>query len=173
MEEKSALIVIDMLNDFISPGAPLEVPSGREIVPAVKKLLEGARRDGAPVVYVCDAHDPDDPEFKVWPPHAVAGTPGAEVVEELAPKPGERVVTKTTYSGFHETELEEVLRELKVGHLVLTGVVTNICILYTAADALMRGYKVTVPPECVAGLDEEDHAFALRQIDEVLKPFQG
>lgn len=173
MAERSALIVIDMLNDFIAPGAPLEVPAGRGIIPAIKKRLEEARREGTPVVFVCDAHAPDDAEFGVWPPHAVAGTPGAEVVEELSPLPGERIVSKTTYSGFHSTELEEVLRELKVGHLVITGVVTNICILYTAADALMRGYRVTVPPDCVAGLNEEDHAFALRQIEEVLKPSQG
>lgn len=172
MKEGTALVVIDMLNDFIAPGAPLEVPAGRDIVPAIRKRLQEARSRGVPVVYVCDAHDPEDPEFRVWPPHAVAGTPGAQVVGDLAPREGERVVTKTSYSGFFETELYEVLRELGAGHLVLTGVVTNICILYTAADALMRGYRVTVPPDCVAGLNEEDHAFALRQIEEVLKPAQ-
>lgn len=173
MAERSALIVIDMLNDFIAPGAPLEVPAGRSIVPAIKKRLEKSRRDGTPVVFVCDAHSPDDPEFRVWPPHAVAGTWGAEVVGELAPQAGERIVTKTAYSGFHGTDLEEVLRELEVSHLVLTGVVTNICVLYTAADALMRGFRVTVPEDSVAGLNEEDHAFALRQIGEVLKPAQS
>lgn len=173
MTEHTALIIIDMLNDFIAPGAPLEVPAGRQIVPAIKNRLEEARGKGVPVIYLCDAHAPDDPEFRVWPPHAVAGTAGALVVDDLAPGEGERVVAKTTYSGFFNTELEELLRELGADHLVLTGVVTNICILYTAVDALMRGFRVSVPPDCVAGLNEEDHAFALRQLSEVLKPAQG
>ena len=170
MVHRTALIIIDMLEDFLAPGAPLEVPAGREIVPAIGRRLDEARSRGTPVVYVCDAHAPDDKEFSVWPPHAIPGTPGARVVNALAPREGERVVTKTSYSGFYNTELDEVLRGLDVNHLVITGVVTNICILYTAADALMRGYRVTVPPDCVAGLNEEDHAFALRQITEVLKP---
>lgn len=170
---KEALLIIDMLNDFIAPGAPLEVPEGRRIVPAIRKRLEEARDRGTPVVYLCDAHDKDDPEFRVWPPHAVRDTPGAQVVGELAPREGEHVVRKTTYSGFYGTELEEVLQGLGSEHLVVTGVVTNICVLYTAADALMRGYEVTVPPDCVAALNEEDHAFALRQMEEVLKPYQG
>ncbi len=173
MEEQTALIIIYMLEDFIAPGAPLEVPAGRGIVPVLAKRLEEARASGTPVIYVCDAHQPDDPEFSVWPPHAVRGTPGAQVVEPLAPREGELVITKTTYSGFYGTELEDALRELGVSHLVLTGVVTNICVLYTAVDALMRGYRVTVPPDCVAGLNDEDHAFALRQMEEVLKPAQA
>lgn len=173
MPEQTAVLVIDMLEDFIAPGAPLEVPAGRKIVPALAERLERARAEGTPVIYVCDAHAPDDPEFAVWPPHAIQGTEGAQVVGDLAPRPGERIVTKTSYSGFYETELEAELRSLGVDHLILTGVVTNICVLYTAADALMRGFTVTVPPDCVAGLNEEDHAFALRQTTDVLKPAQG
>lgn len=167
---KQALLVIDMLNDFVLEGAPLEVPATRTVLPVLRSRLEQARQAGTPVIYVCDAHAPDDREFSRmgWPPHAVRGTEGAHVVSDLAPQPGEEVVEKTTYSGFHETRLAEVLSKFAVDELILTGCVTNICILYTAADAVMRGYRVTVPLDCIAALDPREGEFALRQMTEVL-----
>ncbi|HKK01050.1 MAG TPA: isochorismatase family cysteine hydrolase [Desulfuromonadales bacterium] len=164
------LLVIDMLNDFVLPGAPLEVPATRSILPALQRRLEAAREAGTPVVFVCDAHVPDDPEFSRmnWPPHAVRGSSGARVVDELAPRAKEPVIAKTTYSGFFGTELEATLRKLKAEDVVLTGCVTNICILYTAADAAMRGYRVRVPVDAVASLDEAEGAFALTQMEKVL-----
>lgn len=169
MTDRTALIICDMLEDFTAPGAPLEVPDARAIVPAIRERLEQARRDGTPVIYINDAHAPDDSEFSIWPPHAVADSPGAQVIEELAPGPGEHVITKTRYSGFYDTKLDATLQDLGVNHIVLAGVVSNICIMYTAVDAHQRGYRVSVPPDCVAGLDPDDHAFALRQITDVLK----
>ena len=167
---KRALVVIDMLNDFVRPGAPLEVPRARAILPALRARLVAARREGIPVIHVCDAHRPDDREFERmgWPPHAVAGTRGAEVVAELAPLPGEPRVLKQTYSGFFGTELETLLLSLEVDELVLTGCVTNICILYTAADAVMRGFRVRVHLDSVADLDPAEGEFALRQMERVL-----
>jgi len=167
---KSALLIIDMLNDFVLQGAPLEVPETRTILPEVKKRLDEARRAGWPVIFICDAHAPDDSEFSRmgWPPHAVAGTAGAQVVAELTPAPDEWLVTKTAYSGFFGTDLDKVLRHLRVEELVLTGCVSNICVLYTAADAVMRGYRVTVPAGCVASISEEEGAFAFSQMKSVL-----
>jgi nicotinamidase-related amidase len=167
---KEALLISDMLNDFVREGAPLEVPAARQILPALQKRLAAARANGVPVIYVCDAHRPDDPEFSRmgWPPHAVKGTRGAEVLAELAPLETDPVVEKTTYSGFHHTGLEGILQALGVERLVLTGVVTNICILYIAYDAVIRGYQVTVPTDCVAPLDPVDGEFALRQMEQVL-----
>ena len=170
---KKALLVIDMLNDFVLPGAPLEVPGARTIIPSIKREFDKARREGTPVVYLCDQHEAGDPEFRVWSPHAVKGTEGAEVVSELKPQPGDYIIPKTSYSGFFETELDSLLRKLGVDELILTGVVTNICVLYTGADALMRGYRVVVSENQVAALNEEDHRFALRQLREVLKPKMG
>lgn len=169
----AAWLVIDLLNDFVQPGAPLEVPGARDVVSRLAGRLAEARRRGAPVIYVCDAHQEQDPEFTVWPRHAVRGTRGAQVVDAVAPTPGDRVVLKATYSGFYGTELEPTLRGLGVRELIVTGVCTEICVLYTAVDALMRGYQVTVPPDCVAGLTPEGHRFALHQLTDVLKPAQG
>ncbi len=165
-----AVLVIDMLNDFVLRGAPLEVPDTRKIVPALRRRLARARRDGELVVYVCDAHRKDDREFARmgWPPHAVEGTPGAAVVAALAPEPGDRVVEKRTYFGFHKTALDAVLRDKGIRELLLAGCVTNICILYIAAEAAVRGYDVTVDERYVAGLSRKDHLFALDQMEAVL-----
>jgi len=167
---KEALLVIDMLNDFVLPGAPLEVPSARRIIAPLKARIARARKKGIPVMYLCDAHRKDDPEFirMGWPPHAIAGSAGAQVVSELMPLPRDAVVRKRSYSGFFETSLERQLRCRGVIKLTVTGCVTNICVLYTAADAVQRGYGVTVYRNCVASLNARDHEFALRQMQEVL-----
>jgi nicotinamidase/pyrazinamidase len=168
--EKRALLVVDMLNDFVLPGAPLEVPSTRAILPSLRRRIAKARREGEFVVYLCDSHRKRDPEFARmgWPPHAVEGTPGAAVVPAISPVPGDVVVEKRSYSGFHGTSLDAVLRRKGVRELTIAGCVTNICILYTAADAAMRGYPVTVDERYVAGLPGRDHDFALGQMERVL-----
>lgn len=166
---ETALIIIDMLNDFVLPGAPLEVPSTREIIPAIKREISAARAEGMPVIYVCDAHAADDREFAAWPPHAVKGSRGARVVDALKPQEGDIIVEKPTYSAFYRTDLENILNNRGIKTLVITGCVTNICILYTAYEAVVRGYKVTVPRDCSAGLDKSDHDFAFRQMGKVLK----
>ncbi|MFQ5862041.1 MAG: cysteine hydrolase family protein [Candidatus Brocadiales bacterium] len=165
-----ALLVIDMLNDFVVKGAPLEVPRARGIVGNIRRELNKARRNNIPVIYCCDSHLRNDREFEVWPPHAIRGTRGAEIIDELKPREGDLVIHKRTYSGFYRTSLGRRLKRLGIRHLILTGVLTNICILYTAADAYMRGYEVSVPEDCVAALRAEDHRIALRQIREILKP---
>jgi nicotinamidase-related amidase len=165
-----ALVIIDMLNDFVRSGAPLEVPGAGKILKPLEKRLKRARKKGVPVLFVCDAHAPDDPEFSKmgWPAHAVRGTEGARIVDELTPESNEPVIEKTTYSGFFRTDLDATLKRLGVDHLVLTGCVTNICIQYTAADAVMHGYRVTVPEECVADLDPDQGRHALEQMEHVL-----
>ncbi len=165
----TALLVIDMLNDFILDDAPLQVPGGKDIIPCIAKQIEKAREQGIPILYPCDAHAEDDAEFKIWPPHAVKGTKGAEVVDELRPAPSDIVIPKTRYNSFYKTDLDQRLGSLRVDKLIVTGVVTEICILYTAADAIMRGYEVEVPDGCTMSLNDEDGRFALRQIREVLQ----
>jgi len=170
LKNREALLVIDMLNDFVLPGAPLEVPDARAIIPVIRKQGETARRAGDPVVYVCDSHEPDDAEFRRfgWPAHAVRGTGGAEIVAELKPAAGDIIVPKNTYSGFYGTTLDAALKRLGVDSVRLTGDVTHICILFTAADAVLRGYSVTVVENGVAGLAREDHDAALRIMKNVL-----
>ena len=167
---KEALLIIDMLNDFVLPGSPLEVPETRKMINNIKREADAARAAASPVVYVCDTHAPDDKEFRKygWPPHAVKGSKGAEVITELAPLPGDIVIPKTTYSGFFGTDLDATLKRLGVESLRLTGCVTHICILFTASDAVLRDYQVTVVGDGVAGITKEDHDAALRIMRSVM-----
>jgi nicotinamidase/pyrazinamidase len=168
MAEKWALLIVDMLNDFVQEGTPVEVPAAWTIVDHIRIRLQEARSRRMPVIYICDAHAPHDRELATWPAHAVRGTHGAQVIPELAPQAGELVVPKTRYSGFFQTHLEMKLRQREVSGLILTGVATNVCILYTTADAVSRGYQVRVPENCVAALSSEDQAWALKQLRDVL-----
>ncbi|MGI6034586.1 MAG: isochorismatase family cysteine hydrolase [Limnochordia bacterium] len=164
-----ALLVIDMLKDFIEPDGKLTCgPAGAGIVPSVKALLDEFRAKDEPVLFIADRHLPADKEFDMFPEHCLQGSPGGEIIEPLTPREGERIIFKRRYSAFFGTDLDLTLRELGVTELVLVGVCTNICILYTAADARMRGYHVIVFPEAVASFDSKAHTFALGQMKDVL-----
>jgi nicotinamidase/pyrazinamidase len=167
---REALLIIDMLDDFVLKGAPLEVPETRKVLPNIKREIEKARSEDNAVIYICDTHAPDDKEFSKfgWPPHAVKGTKGAEVVDELKPQEGDLVIQKTTYSGFYNTDLDDTLKGLGVESLRLTGCVTHICVMFTASDAVLRDFKVTVVEDSVAGLTKEDHDAAIRIMKNVL-----
>ncbi len=163
-----AVLVVDMLNDFTLDGAPLKVEENKKIIPNIKQLLEKERAQGSAIVYVCDSHAPDDKEFEIWPKHCVEGTKGAEIVDELKPQEGDFIVKKTTYDGFFRTNLDELLRNLGVDYLIIVGCVINICILYTASSAVLRGYKVEIPLNCVSALDEDSRQCAINQFRYVL-----
>jgi nicotinamidase-related amidase len=167
-EQRKALLIVNMLRDFIDPGAPMEVQGARDIIDSIAGEIRYAREKGRPIIFLCDRHEVDDPEFELWPAHAVRDTPGAEVVEALAPQPGDFVIEKSSYSGFFHTELDVLLDELDIDDLLICGVPTNVGVLYTAVDAMMRGIGVIAPETCVAASNADDHRFALRQINEVL-----
>ena len=157
---KPAVVVIDMINDFVT--GVFKNERAEKIIPNVEQLLNFAREKKISVVYVNDAHLPNvDTEFDVWPQHAVAGTWGAQVVDELKPEKGDFVFQKRRYSAFQGTGLDQLLRELKVDTLILTGVVTDICIQHTAADAFFRGYKIIVPEDCVEAINEQTQKASL------------
>jgi len=163
---KPAVVVIDMINDFVT--GIFKNERAEKIIPNVRQLVNFARENKIPVVYVNDAHMPDvDVEFDVWPQHAVAGTLGAQVVDELKPKMSDFVLHKRRYSAFQGTDLDQLLRELKVDTLILTGVVTDICIQHTAADAFFRGYRIIVPVDCVEANDEQTQKTALDYLKRV------
>ncbi len=154
---KKALIIVDMLNDFVRPNGKLYVPKAEEIIPNIKALKQAFKERNLPVIYTNDSHLPGvDAELKLWGEHAVRGTPGAQVVDELKPEEGDFVVTKRRYSAFFGTDLDILLRELGVDEVVLTGVATNVCVLHTAADAFFRGYKVTVVSDGTMAVPAED-----------------
>lgn len=167
---RKALLVVDMLHDYVDEGSPMEMPLARRIVPALQRRIAQARLDGIPVIYINDVHEDDDPDFQVWPRHAVRGTPGAQVIPPLRPRGEELAVDRVSYSGFFETKLEEMLNALGITDLILCGQAADACVMMTGVDALMRGFHVEVPEDSVAGTTEEGKIFALRRLA-LLKPF--
>ncbi len=163
-----ALLIIDMLNDFLETDGALSIGESQEIIQNVSSRVKEWRTDGNPVIYIVDRHLPQDSEFEMFPPHCLAGERGGEIVGELTPQEGDFVIHKRRYSAFFGTDLDLTLRELGVRELELAGVCTQICILYTAADARMLNYDVTVRKDCVASFDEEAHAFALNEMEKTL-----
>jgi len=167
--EKKALLVIDMLNDFVLEGAPLRVPKIEKIIEPIKREISKARSERYQVIYLCDSHEEDDKEFELFPPHAVKNTEGSKIIDDLKPEGSDLIVRKNTFSGFLNTNLDEILKKLSVEKLIVTGDVTNICILYTVADAVMRGYKVDIIKDAIIGIDRKDHNFALEQMKKIFK----
>ncbi|MGB4504306.1 MAG: isochorismatase family cysteine hydrolase [Syntrophaceticus sp.] len=166
---KKALIIIDMLNDFVQEGGALYTgETGRRVIPIIAAVLKRARVEKWPVIYLCDQHTSADSEFEMFPTHCLAGTKGGEICTELAPQSGDIIIPKRRYSGFYGTDLDLTLRELEVDELILTGVCTNICVLYTTADARMHHYKVKVIKDAVASFDEQAHQFALQEMEKTL-----
>ena len=164
----NAVLVVDMLRGFLEEGHPLYAGDKvRHIIPNIRSLLERELAQSSRVFFICDHHEPNDLEFKMVPPHCIAGTAEAEVIPELARYPGE-IITKRRYSGFFGTVLEQKLKELKPEKLIICGVLTNICVMHTTADARNRDYTVEVPVDGVASPDKDAHDFALEHMERVL-----
>jgi len=159
----TALVVIDMQNDFVKEGGSLQVPDAQGTIATIQGLIEQARDSGARVVYSQDTHGEDDPEFAIWPEHAREGTWGWEIVQELAPREGEVVLRKPRYDAFYRTDLEELLEEWNTRTLVICGTVANICVHYTAASAALRWYDVVIPRDATSALERFDLESSLRQ----------
>jgi nicotinamidase-related amidase len=162
--DRTALIVVDMQNDFVDPRGSLCVGAARATVPAVVRVRDFARAHGLPIVYTQDWHRADDPEFALWGPHAVGGTWGAEIVPELAPGPDDLVVQKLRYDAFYGTSLDHELRRRRIASVIVAGTVSNICVLHTAGSAALRWFELIVPVDAVSAITEFDQQAALRQI---------
>jgi len=164
----NVVLVIDMTRGFFEKGCPLYCgDKARRIIPNVQRLLEQELARGSKILFLNDHHDPDDLEFKMFPPHCIAGTPETEVIPELAEYPGE-IIPKKRFSAFYGTSLGERLLQLKAAKIIITGVCTDICVYHTAGDARDRGYEVEIPVDCVATFDEGAHYFALGHMEKVL-----
>ena len=160
---RSALVVVDMQNDFVKEGGSLVVPDAEGTIPRIRVLLDLARESGIRVVFTQDTHNEDDPEWEIWPEHAREGSWGWELVEELAPLADEAVIRKVRYDAFYGTALDHLLRTWDVETLIICGTVANICVHYTAASAALRWYEVVIPRDATSALDPFDLEASLRQ----------
>jgi nicotinamidase-related amidase len=177
-----ALIVVDMLVDFVD-GA-LANPKAQRMIAPLQRLLAHARDSGWVVAFSNDAHHPDDPELKVWGPHAMAGDPGAQVIPALAPTSGEIVSPKRAYGAFDGTDLDALLRARGVHEVVIAGQHTHICVRHSSYGALIRGYDITIASDAVCafeGVNEEEALEYLKMaygakvvtVNELVKDYAG
>jgi nicotinamidase-related amidase len=158
-----ALIIVDMLNDFVD--GKLANPKAHAIIAPLQRLLRNARDEGWVVAFSNDAHEPDDPELRVWGEHAMVGTREAEVIPQLAPREGEIVSPKQVYGAFDFTGLGEQLKERGVDEVVITGQHTHICVRHSSYGALIRGYRITIPRDAVCGFEGVDEEEALAYLE--------
>jgi ureidoacrylate peracid hydrolase len=168
---RTALLVVDMQRGFVEPGQAMEVPPARDTVPVIRGLLEAFRTARLPVVFTAFVYSPSVPLLvgELHPEHrpAAPGAPGgfgrpsscclegdasADVIAALAPRDGEAVVHKRWYDAFAGSELDGVLRAREVTSLVVTGTMTDICVLATVVGAFNREYRVTVVDDAVSTL---------------------
>jgi nicotinamidase/pyrazinamidase len=165
---KKALIIVDMLNDFVDEkGALYCGNTARSIIPFIRERLTNCRSHEDLVIYLQDSHDEDDKEFEKFPKHSVAGTWGSEVIPELTPRTDEKVIPKKRYSGFYGTDLEHVLKSADVDEVEVVGVCTSICVMDTVGGLANRDYKTTVPVKGVADFDPEMHQFSLKRMEKI------
>lgn len=174
---KKALIVVDMIHDFIADDGALTCGKpGQAIVPNIVREINDTIAAGG-TVYLCgDNHEPDDPEFAAWPVHAVKGTRGAEWVapiEEAFKQHADtgriKKVNKTKYDAFFRTELAEELERNETGQVEVAGACTSICVNATVQGATFRGYSVTVKRSCVADFDQQKHELFLDHMAAIYK----
>lgn len=167
----SAVVVIDLANDFVYPGGVIADAGGppyqalaQAVIAPLERLLKAARRAGVTVVYATDAHTPADSELKKWPPHAMRGTKLAEIVPALAPQQGDLVIEKQTYSPFVSSEIDRELRQRGIDRLYITGLHTDCCARHTSADAFQRGYDLVWVTDTLAAFTEEAHKSGLEYL---------
>lgn len=178
---RPALLVIDMQHDFLDQGAPLEAAGGRDIIPAVARTVAAARQAGVPVIFTQEAHRPgrvdsgreadpgtgsayyhqDAAGMMPLPEHCVEGTRGIEIADGVGYQAGDLRIVKRRYSCFLGTDLDLLLRGLAVQTLLLTGVDSNVCVLWTTGDGFQLDYHVRVIEDCTAGTTQEEHEAAL------------
>ena len=165
---RTAMIVVDMQNDFVAPGAPMETPAARAMVPKLAEALKLCRDAGVRVIYTAHVHRRDGCDMGLFddmhPPIAnrdalVDGTPGVDIYPDLAPAPGEHVIKKHRYSGFFGTDLDIILREWGIDTVIISGTTTENCCLSTARDAMFHNYRVVFLSDATATYDYPDRGF--------------
>lgn len=161
--KKYALLIIDMLNEYVSPKGKIYCERASDIIPNILQLKKAVKETGGICIYVNTSHIGDgDPEIQKWGHHAMRGTWGAQVYDEIAPEEDDILVNKRTYDGFYNTELEITLRAFQVTDVIVSGIHTHVCVLQTALGAFYRGFSVTALEDCMTTGYQPNHDTRLR-----------
>lgn len=174
--EKTAVLVIDMIKDFVKEGFPMYFPQGGAIIPPMKAFIDTCRAKGMPVIFTTQTHKLNDADMgfygRLMDPigsHAICreGGEGAEIVEELGMQPSDMLVVKHNYSAFYGTDLDLMLRSMKVTNVVIVGVCTEMCCAATAREAINHGYETAFISDLTATFDYPDLGFGAFSSDDV------
>ena len=167
---RTALLLIDVINALDFPEGPELLEFALPMADRISELKREMRRLGAPVIYVNDNFGRWRSDFRAYVDHCLEhDVLGKPIVEKLRPEKEDYFVMKPKHSGFYSTTLDTLLEYLGVETIIMTGVASNICVLFTANDAYMRDYKLVIPRDCVAANSREENEHALRQMADVLK----
>ena len=171
---RPALLIIDMQNDFVLEGKPLRVAGAAAVLPKIQSVLSEFRKRNLPVFHILRVHRPDGSDVEIIrqdlfrkQPFAVAGSHGAAVIDELAPLPGEHIITKTRMSAFIGTELDLMLRTRGVTSLVGCGIQTPNCIRTTVFDAIAYNYPVVLVGDATGAASGEVHLANVRDMQNI------
>ncbi len=166
----TALLLIDVINDLAFPGSEVLVRQAEPMATRLAALKRRADRVGVPAIYVNDNFGQWRSDFRKTVAHCTsARSPGRIVSRRLKPTSRDYFVLKPKHSGFYDTTLDTLLNDLKIRRVIVTGIAGNICVLFTANDAYMRGLRIYAPSDCIVSNTPDDNAHALRQIQVVLK----
>jgi len=164
-KEKAALLVVDMQHFFLDPASPTFTCGGLAILPTLQRLIAAFREEGRPVIYTRHVHHPDGLDAGImgwwWEGMCVEGSPESKIHRDIAPLSNEKVISKHRYSAFYNTDLETVLRCLKIEDLVISGIMTNMCCESTARDAYYRDYRIFFLADGTGSINEEMHLASL------------
>jgi ureidoacrylate peracid hydrolase len=187
---KSALIIVDMQNDFVhpeggfahvareTPEAGIDMPFLMGTIPHVKRLADAFRTAGRPVVYIAHVVKPDysDAQWPYWRlghhpgdhrTFIVEGTWGAQIIDDLTPLAGEHLVIKKGFGGFSNTPLDTILRNMGVTTCVVSGVTTCVCVSTTVRGGVEHNYRMILVKDAVAEVDRETHAAELKTMQRI------
>ncbi|MCK4322005.1 cysteine hydrolase [candidate division WOR-3 bacterium] len=167
-KERSALLVIDMQCFFLNLDSPTFTCGGIAILPAVKQLIDAFREEDRPIIFTRHTHHPDNLDAGImewwWGGMCLEGSPESEVHHDIVPFPHEKVIQKHRYSAFYNTDLETILRCLKIEDIVISGIMTNLCCESTARDAYYRDYRTFFLADATGTINEEMHLASLLNI---------
>lgn len=164
---KTAVIVIDMINEFCKPGGRMVLPGYETLMPQQKALVAAARANGVPVIWVVDSHRKNMRRDREWvkrTPHGIENTWATQVIDDLEPQDDDITVIKHRYSAFFQTDLDLVLKDMLIEQMVVFGVVTNICVRSTVHDGFFLGYDIVVPHDACAATGPREHVSTLYDI---------
>lgn len=165
----TALLLIDLINDFEFPRGDELYAQALPMAPRIASLRKRAAQEGIPAIYVNDNFGRWQSKFDQIVEHCLGDVRGRPFVQQLVPGACDYFVLKPKHSGFYQTPLELLLKHLGAQRLILTGVSTNSCVLFTANDAYMRDMELIVPADCVAACNSQEHCFAMEQMKNMLK----